>query len=148
MSIEISQNAVTRRALLGGLTAVTAMAAVPAFASAPALMTGAGDFRKLSLFSDKTGEWLNTVYWIEGEYIPEAMAAVNHLMRDWREELIVTVSGELRIYTTTIPAGDRRVCLMQDPLYRLDVCIQAMGYTQCPMTTNCLSAESAFPNAE
>ncbi|NQT36157.1 MAG: hypothetical protein HQ581_01630, partial [Planctomycetes bacterium] len=44
-------------------------------------------------------------------------------------------------YSTTIPAEDRRVCLMQDPLYRLDVCIQAMGYTQCPMTTKCLAAE-------
>jgi hypothetical protein len=30
---------------------------------------------------------------------------------------------------------------MQDPLYRLDVCIQTMGYTQCPMTTRCLSAD-------
>ena len=60
---------------------------------------------------------------------------------DWREELIVSEPGELRIYTTTIPAGDRRVCLMQDPLYRADVCIQAMGYTQCPMTTKCLVAE-------
>ncbi|MGM0486331.1 MAG: silent information regulator protein Sir2 [Planctomycetota bacterium] len=60
---------------------------------------------------------------------------------DWREELIVSVPGELRIYSTTIPAQDRRVCLMQDPLYRLDVCIQAMGYTQCPMTTHCLSAD-------
>ena len=63
------------------------------------------------------------------------------ILGDWREELIVSISGELRIYTTTIPARDRRVCLMQDPLYRLDVCIQAMGYTQCPMTTNCLSAD-------
>jgi hypothetical protein len=63
------------------------------------------------------------------------------VLGDWREELIVTVPGELRIYSTTIPAKDRRVCLMQDPLYRLDVCIQAMGYTQCPMTTKCLSAE-------
>jgi rhamnogalacturonan endolyase len=63
------------------------------------------------------------------------------VLGDWREELIVSVPGELRVYTTTIPAHDRRVCLMQDPLYRLDVCIQAMGYTQCPMTTACLSAE-------
>jgi hypothetical protein len=29
---------------------------------------------------------------------------------------------------------------MQDPLYRMDVCIQAMGYTQTPMTTGCFSA--------
>ncbi len=57
------------------------------------------------------------------------------ILGDWREELITSVAGELRIYTTTIPAQDRRVCLMQDPLYRLDVCIQAMGYTQSPMVS-------------
>ncbi|MFW6437450.1 MAG: hypothetical protein ACOCZ7_00435, partial [Armatimonadota bacterium] len=65
------------------------------------------------------------------------------VLGDWREEIIVTVPGELRIYTTTIPAADRRVTLMQDPLYRNDVCIQAMGYTQCPMTTRCLSSGEA-----
>ena len=58
----IFQNAVTRRALLGGLTSVTALAAVPAFASTPALLKGAGDFRKLSLVNNKTGERLDTVY--------------------------------------------------------------------------------------
>jgi rhamnogalacturonan endolyase len=63
------------------------------------------------------------------------------ILGDWREEIIVSVPGELRVYSTTFPARDRRACLMQDPLYRLDVCIQAMGYTQCPMTTDCLSAE-------
>jgi rhamnogalacturonan endolyase len=75
-----------------------------------------------------------------GEIVGSAVGYAD-VLGDWREELIVTVPGELRIYSTTIPAKDRRVCLMQDPLYRLDVCIQAMGYTQCPMTTKCLSAE-------
>jgi hypothetical protein len=65
------------------------------------------------------------------------------VLGDWREELIVSVPGELRVYSTTIPAADRRVCLMQDPLYRNDVCIQAMGYTQCPMTSTCFSAGEA-----
>jgi uncharacterized protein YcbK (DUF882 family) len=83
----IIENAVTRRALLGGLATLTAMAAVPAFASAPALLKGAGDFRNLSLVNEKTGEWLNTVYWAEGDYIPEALEAVNHILRDWREDL-------------------------------------------------------------
>ena len=78
----------------------------------------------------------DTILNIEGSAVAYA-----DVLGDWREELIVTVPGELRIYTTTIPAKDRRVCLMQDPLYRLDVCFQAMGYTQCPMTTTCLSAE-------
>lgn len=69
-----------------------------------------------------------------------SIVAVADVLGDWREELIVTSGGQLRVYSTTIPARDRRVCLMQDPLYRMDVCIQAMGYTQCPMTTTCLSA--------
>ena len=71
---------------------------------------------------------------IEGRLI-----SVADVLGDWREELIMTLPGELRIYTTTIPARDRRVCLMQDAIYRMDVLIQAMGYTQMPMTTNCLS---------
>ena len=78
----------------------------------------------------------DTILNIEGSVVAYA-----DVLGDWREELIVSVPGELRIYTTTIPARNRHVCLMQDPLYRLDVCVQAMGYTQCPMTTTCLSAE-------
>ncbi|MGD8237129.1 MAG: hypothetical protein PVH68_01135 [Armatimonadota bacterium] len=76
---------------------------------------------------------------LEGRWI-----GMGDVLGDWREELITTVAGELRIYSTTIPARDRRVCLMQDPLYRMDVCIQTMGYTQTPMTTECLSAGEPY----
>ena len=91
MSSIIIHNAVTRRALLGGLATMTAMAAVPAFASTPALLTGAGDVRRLSLVNNKTGEWLNTAYWAKGDYIPEALEAINHIMRDWREDLVIAM---------------------------------------------------------
>ena len=57
------------------------------------------------------------------------------LYGDWREELITTVPGKLLIYSTTIPAKDRRVCLMQDPLYRSDVVHRSMGYFQSPVTS-------------
>ncbi len=73
---------------------------------------------------------------IEGRVI-----GIADILGDWREELIVSVPGELRIYTTTIPAKDRRVCLMQDSIYRLDVAIQAMGYTQIPMLSYCPSTQ-------
>jgi rhamnogalacturonan endolyase len=63
------------------------------------------------------------------------IAAVADVLGDWREEIITSLPGELRIYTTTIPATDRRVCLMQDPLYRMDVVCAAMGYFQVPMTS-------------
>lgn len=58
---------------------------------------------------------------------------------DWREELVTSVKGELRVYTTTIPATDRRVCLLQDPIYRADVAHNAMGYHQTPMLGTFLS---------
>lgn len=63
------------------------MAAAPAFANAPAVLTGAGDYRSLALVNNRTGEWIKSVYWIEGEYVPEALHAFNHVLRDWREDL-------------------------------------------------------------
>ena len=38
----------------------------------------------------------------------------------------------LGTYSTTIPARDRRVCLMQDPIYRHDVAHRSMGYPHVP----------------
>ncbi len=63
------------------------------------------------------------------------------LIGDWREEILTYTDGELRLYTTVIPAADRRVCLMQDPIYRLDVAFEAMGYDQVPMTSYYLGSE-------
>jgi rhamnogalacturonan endolyase len=57
------------------------------------------------------------------------------LMGDWREEVITSVPGELRIYPTPIPAEDRRITLMQDPLYRSGVAHLSMGYGQPPLTS-------------
>lgn len=88
MSSKISGNATTRRALLGGLISFPVLAATPAIAAAPAVLRGAGDFRKLSMVNDRTGEWLDTVYWADGEYIGDALTAVNHILRDWREDRV------------------------------------------------------------
>jgi rhamnogalacturonan endolyase len=54
--------------------------------------------------------------------------AVVDCLGDHREEVITGIKGELRIYTTTIPDSDSRVCLMQDHQYRLGVAAQTMGY--------------------
>ncbi len=62
-------------------------------------------------------------------------AAWADILGDWREEIITSVPGELRIYLTPLPARDRRVTLMQDPIYRIDVAHLAMGYAQPPMTS-------------
>jgi rhamnogalacturonan endolyase len=52
---------------------------------------------------------------------------------DWREEIITCVRGELRVYHTQIPAKDRRVSLIQDPIYRLCIAHRSMGYPQSPV---------------
>ena len=53
---------------------------------------------------------------------------------DWREEIITVLPGEIRIYQTNIPAADRRVTLMQDPIYRSYVLQRSQGYPQSPVT--------------
>ncbi len=67
---------------------------------------------------------------------------VADILGDWREEIITTLPGEMRIYTTTIPATVRRPCLMQDPLYRSYVISAGMGYYQVPMHSTCFAGGS------
>jgi uncharacterized protein YcbK (DUF882 family) len=88
-------SAMTRRAFFSGLAGLTMVTAAPAFASAPALLTSEGDFRRLNIVNARTGEWLNTIYWVEGDYIPDALRAVDHIMRDWREDLVHEISPRI-----------------------------------------------------
>ena len=67
------------------------------------------------------------------ENITGRVVAVADVLGDWREEIITSVPGEMRVYTTGNPAADRRPCLMTDPVYRADVTHAAMGYYQVPM---------------
>lgn len=77
----------TRRAFLAGISAAAGTVGL----AAPALARGAGDFRSLSMINNRTNEWLKTVYWVDGSYIPEAMQSINHLMRDWRSEQVIEI---------------------------------------------------------
>ena len=63
----------------------------------------------------------------EGSFLMQA-----DILGDWREEVLSVTNGELRIYSTTIPAMDRRVCLMEDPGYRQTIAANAMGYIYDP----------------
>ncbi len=75
-----------------------------------------------------------------------SVIAVADILGDWREEIITSVPGELRIYTTTVPARQRHVCLMQDPIYRMDVVCAAMGYYQVPMLSYDLASSAREEN--
>jgi rhamnogalacturonan endolyase len=58
------------------------------------------------------------------------------ILGDWREEVIWKSSDgkELRIYSTTIPTTHRLPTLMHDPIYRLSVAYQNVGYNQPTQT--------------
>lgn len=114
---------VTRRGLLGGLAAAASLAATPAFASSPAppppsarpsapsLLRGRGAFRSVSLTNGRTGEWLDTVYWADGAYIPEALAALDHILRDWREDEACRMHPNI----IDILAATRQLLACQEP---------------------------------
>lgn len=75
----------TRRALLGAFAA-TAVSAAPTFGNAAGFLRGGGDIRRIKMYSGRTGERIDMIYWIEGNYIKEAVKEVNYFMRDWRTD--------------------------------------------------------------
>lgn len=72
---------------------------------------------------------------IAGNVIQGTVQQIADISGDWREEIVTFISGELRIYSTQIPAKDRRVSLMQDPIYRHDVTTRTMGYNHVPQVS-------------
>ncbi|MFD1511473.1 YcbK family protein [Lacimonas salitolerans] len=80
----------TRRALLGAFAATTLVAA-PTFSNAAGFLRGAGDIRRLKMYNGRTGERLDMIYWIEGDYIADAVKEVNFFMRDWRNNKVMNI---------------------------------------------------------
>ena len=69
----------------------------------------------------------DTLMKIEGKVV-----MVGDIIGDWREEIVTSLPGELRIYSTNIPALNRKVCLMQNRQYRLGMANSTMGYFYPP----------------
>jgi len=74
-----------------------------------------------------------TVLNVEGRAL-----AVADCLGDWREEILVSLPGELRIYTSTTPSSWRRSWLMEDRQYRLGVVAGSMGYYREPQLSSAL----------
>lgn len=87
---DTSSTGFTRRAVLGAFAA-TAVAAAPTYSKAAGFLRGGGDIRRLKMYSGRTGERIDMIYWIEGEYIKDAVKEVNHFMRDWRTNQSIAI---------------------------------------------------------
>ena len=86
---------ISRRSLLRGLAGMAvSVVAAPAFA-APSILRGAGDVRVIRMFNPRTGDKVNSVYWVDGQYIPEVLAQIDHLMRDWRTDQVKRIDPAL-----------------------------------------------------
>lgn len=63
------------------------------------------------MYSGRTGESLDTIYWIEGEYIPEALKEITRFMRDWRTNDVKTIDPR----TVDIAAASHRLLDTSEP---------------------------------
>jgi len=77
----------------------------------------------------------NEVFDYEGETklkVEGKVLIVADIIGDWREEIITSLPGEVRIYSTNILSDKRKVCRMQNHLYRMAVADATMGYYNAP----------------
>src|SRR5215510_3273115 len=61
----------------------------------PQLLKGAMTQRSLSFYNLHTTEALKVVYWADGGYVPESLAAINHNFRDYRTNTIHDIDRRL-----------------------------------------------------
>lgn len=73
----------SRRGVLG-IFAASGVSAAPVMANAFGFLRGAGDIRRIRMYNGRTGESIDTVYWVDGKYVREALNEINIFMRDWR----------------------------------------------------------------
>ena len=75
----------TRRSVLGVFAALGSLVAAPVYARSPGFLKGAGDIRRIRMYSQRTGESLDAIYYVDGKYIPEVLNEITYFMRDWRQ---------------------------------------------------------------
>ena len=78
----------SRRAVLGAFAGLCAVAAAPVYGKVPGFLRGAGDFRRIRMYSQRTGESIDTIYYADGQWVPEALKEISYFMRDWRQNVV------------------------------------------------------------
>jgi uncharacterized protein YcbK (DUF882 family) len=69
------------------------LAALPGSALAKANpLTGE---RRLQFHNLHTGEMANLAYWEQGAYVPESLAEINHILRDYRNDEVAAIDSSL-----------------------------------------------------
>ncbi|WP_171099057.1 MULTISPECIES: DUF882 domain-containing protein [unclassified Ruegeria] len=125
-----SSSGLTRRALLGAFAA-TAVVAAPTYSNAAGFLRGGGDIRRIRMYSGRTGERIDMVYWVDGKYIKDAVKEVNYFMRDWRSDQV----KKMDLRTIDIMAASHNLLDVSEPYMLLS------GY-RSPQTNAMLRSKS------
>ncbi|MBK5934319.1 uncharacterized protein YcbK (DUF882 family) [Rhodovulum imhoffii] len=120
----------TRRGVLQAFAATT-LTAAPTYANALGFLRGGGDIRRIRMYSGRTGESIDTIYWIEGDYIREAVREISYFMRDWRSNEV----RDIDLRTIDVMAAAHNLLDVDEPYMLLS------GY-RCPKTNAMLRARS------
>lgn len=88
----------SRRGFLGAAALTGVASATPVLASIP------GGVRKVGFHNLHTGEALDVAYWENGAYVPDALQAVNHVLRDFRTGDVHEISPHLLDLLTSLSA--------------------------------------------
>lgn len=89
--MESNTRNLSRRGLLGAFAGITAISAAPVYSRTFGYVKGAGNIRRLSVRSGRTGETVDSIYWIDGQYIRPALEEINYFMRDWRQDAVAKI---------------------------------------------------------
>ncbi len=107
---DFETGSVTRRGILGAFAA-TAVAAAPTYSKAAGLLRGSGDIRRIRMYSGRTGERIDMIYWVEGQYLKDAIREVNFFMRDWRTNDVKSIDTR----TVDLMAASHRLMECTEP---------------------------------
>lgn len=121
---------ISRRGLLGAFAATT-ISAAPTYGNALGFLRRSGDVRRLKMYSGRTGESIDMVYWVDGKYLRPALKEINYFMRDWRQDKAIKMDTR----TIDIMAAAHNLMDIDEPYLLLS------GY-RTPQTNNLLRSRS------
>ena len=92
-----------RRSFLKSSAVLASVISAPAMARAAAAATPAApNERILRLYNTHTGESLRSVFWAEGQFVPDALQDINKLLRDHRNNKIAPIDPQLLVLLSTV----------------------------------------------
>ncbi|MFL6673858.1 MAG: DUF882 domain-containing protein [Massilia sp.] len=98
-----------RRSFLKSSVVLASALSLPALSKAAAAQSPAE--RSLRLYNTHTGESLRSVFWAEGQFVPDALQDINKLLRDHRNNKISQMDPQLLVLLDKVSAqfGDEHV---------------------------------------